>query len=251
MQGIGIYIRQITQKTYGTPSQAARKCQEHGVSFVSILTVWQEAEAKKTKVLNKPQSSKFREYVQAFKEHDIKVLLWGYPWAGKENGFIIRMQQAMDVVPGLVDGLMLDPELGYKWDKNNKSETVTRGCADYLVESTLDCCNESMDIWVTSHGQPKIHNTLPWNEFTVSFGSPQFYTVGKNAILAGLKQWHDLGFLELLPSVPAYGKYSGENLENYLRFFPKDLIKGFIVWSWPQMKEVEWKTVERWALKFL
>lgn len=251
MNGIGIYIRQITQKMYGTPAQAARKCQEHGVSFVSILTVWQEAEAKKTKVLNKPQSSKFKEYVQAFKEHNIKVLLWGYPWAGKENGFVTRMQQAMDVVPSLVDGLMLDPELGYKWTKYNSNQELScRQRADELVNLTLDRCNESIDIGVTSYGQPKIHSTFPWQEFTAGFGSPQFYTVGKNAILAGMKQWHDLGFLEILPSVPAYGKYSGENLENYLRFFPKEHIKGFIVWSWPQMKGVEWKTVERWAAKF-
>ena len=247
-KGIGIYIRQLSKDKHGTPEDAAQKAKDHGVSFVSIMTVWQEATREKSKVCNKPNTSKYADYVHAFIEANIEVGIWGYPWQGKESGFLTRITQAIDRVSGKISFVLLDPEQGYKWHEKMR-EAITRQRACALVDGTLDLLNESMTMGVTSYGQPKIHANFPWQNFVAGFGSPQFYTVGKQAIRDGMEQWKALGFKTLIPSVPAYGEYS-KDLNTYLSYFDDFDIDGFIFWSWRQLNDKKWKVLERWASVF-
>jgi hypothetical protein len=248
--GVGIYIRQISQARHGTPIEAAARAADHGVRWVSIMTVWQEAIATKTKVCNKPDSSRYAEYVQAFTEAYINVWLWGYPWQGKEARFAVEVDRAIVQVPGLIRGVMLDPEKGYKW-YDKQGEKKARVSADRLVTNTLDLLDESTDIGVTSYGQPKIHGNFPWKNLVAGFGSPQFYTVGRKAIENGVKQWRELGFTSIVPSVPAYGPRTVDpGIEEYVGYFDDLDVDGVIFWSWRQLTREKWKAVERCAKKF-
>lgn len=242
-KGIGIYIRALSTEKYGTPAQAAAKAKARGVSFVVILAVWQEGN---TRVVNAPGTRAYEQYVEAFTAAGIDVYLWGYPWAGREDGFILRMRRAIQAVPGMIRGIVLDPERGYKWFQAGQ-ENKARDGATRLVLRTIDLLNENMTLGVTSFGQPNIHKNFPWREFAAGFGSPQFYTVGEHAIDAGTAQWRQLGFTSLLPSVPAFGPNSEDNLDEYLQCFPLAAVDGFIVWSWPQIGAHEWTVLERWA----
>jgi hypothetical protein len=248
--GVGIYIRQISQDKHGTPEAAATLAAGHGVRWVSIMTVWQEATATKTKVCNKPDSSRYADYVEAFVSAGIKVYLWGYPWQGKEARFAVEVDRAIARVPGLIRGVMLDPEKGYKW-YDKQGERKARVSADHLITNTLDLLDESMTIGVTSFGQPKIHGNFPWKNLVAGFGSPQFYTIGRRAIEAGVQQWRDLGFTSIIPSVPAYGpRWIDPGIDEYLGYFDDLGVDGFIFWSWRQLTPAKWREIEKCAKKF-
>lgn len=253
-QGLGIYIRAISRKYHNTPIQAARRANDHGISWVSIMAIWQSEE--KDKIIN----TQMMDYVDAFREKEIDVWLWGYPWLGRETSFIARMNQIKDGNKGKIKGVILDPEVGYKYDKVSCTRKRSETYAQRLSKFTLDSLNEGQFCGVTSYGNLNIHRTFPSDDFCIGFGSPQLYTCKtKNEIMRGLRSWQKRGWTQIVPSVPAYGPNSGQNLEQYLDWFPREVvtegyrtayIDAMIVWSWRQISKEEWKVLERVAKKF-
>lgn len=247
---MGIYVRGIDRRIHGTPFEAANKACDHGVSIIPILVIWQkEAE---TKTVN---TRDLVDYVDAFSDAGIDPWVWGYPWVGKERGFISRIKWAIEACDGKLRGILLDPELGYQF--RSSSEISARRGADRLIQGLLDIMNENLNIGITSYGAAHVQRRFPWAEFLAGFGSPQFYTARGVRVDNGLKKWIDYGWSELLPSVPAYGANSNRQLDPYLDMLiekSRDLddqrdnpITGFLVWSWRQLDQVEWVTIKKWS----
>lgn len=228
--GIGIYLRNLTPK-YGTPEKAAKKCADHGVSFVALMGPWLDDTGEKRL---RPKTID-AEFGQAMAEEDVDVWVWGYPDAGKENAFVESMVTYAKTCGAV--GLLLDPEKSYKGNPR---------AVDQLISTTLDALDESLDLGVTSFGRLDWHN-LPGLK-GVGWSSPQLYTVSSDACRKAIATWQVPG-AHIVPSVPAYGPNSEGELDVYLEAM-HDLVKGYIVWSWPQISAQEWRTIQAWSNRF-
>lgn len=238
---IGVYIRGIRKKIHKSPEIVTKQARSVGLTFLPILIFWQEKDRDK-----KINSSNLTDYATALYEAGIDPWVWGYPWCGKEEAFIDRMQWARETAP--IKGFILDPELGYQGHKVGVGRAESG--AKRLVHGMLNIMTESTDICVTSFGAAHVHKTFPWEHMCAGEGSPQFYTSTAGQIETGLARWRSAGFRSLCPSVPAYGPNSGENLKPYTNQVEalakvQDIsITGWILWSWRQMGNVEWRTVQ-------
>jgi hypothetical protein len=169
---------------------------------------------------------------------------------------------------GNVLGIILDPELGYKWkgagtragqkeaDPSAPPPTGTeaerRASAAKLVRGTLDLLTEKHDLGVTSYGMSDYHRNFPWAEFTAGWGSPQLYDVTADQVDHGIASWRTMGWTHMVPSIPAFGPKSEQNLDDFLECFVDggEDIAGMIVWSWMSISRGEWRTLARWAERF-
>jgi hypothetical protein len=274
MHGIGIYMRGLGSKWHRSPAKAAKRAADHGVSFVAIMGCWQEW--RKGKYRNVGQdSAKVARYADAFDAKGIRVWLWGYPWGGNEVQFTETMFETGK--DSLIAGWVLDPELGYKWKGRQRGVTMRgqpeaiRGAkpggtkdertaqAARLRGRTLDMLRSEQGLCVTSYGMAKYHPTFPWKEFSVvGIGSPQLYSVNAKQVDQGIAQWRALGWENIVPSVPAYGRNDGIHMHAHLSNFVdgNENIDGFIFWSWRQLSSrkgsagsgmSEWDVLARWS----
>ncbi len=265
--GVGMYVRRITKRSHGTPEEAAKKASDHGLKWVSLLCAWQDKRGSQNRDIRYNESS-LCDYAQAFKEAGLVTYVWGFPRAGWEDEFCDHVLWATKC--DHVDGVMLDPEIFYKW-KRKKPEVVSRGMrgtkeaiegievkgsqdwAEYrarkLCRGTIVQLTEKHGLGITSYGIPAYHSNFPWTTFGgTGWGSPQLYSVGQDLVDIGIKQWIKLGWDVLLPSVPTFGINSGRGLQEHLdRFRDHPSIRGVIAWSWKQTDPAEWRTLERFA----
>ena len=100
-RGVGIYVRRISRSAYGTPTEAARRAADHGLSFVAMPSVWQDDRGH----LDLNTSALEEEYAAAFRALGLHVWVWGYPDLGREVRFVAdtvgharRMPQAVERV---------------------------------------------------------------------------------------------------------------------------------------------------------
>jgi len=284
-RGVGVYTMALGDKWHGSPTAAAKKASDHGVSFVALLACWQDMR-KKGKVgpmvfhhgdANRKDNALLR-YAEAFNAQGIDVWLWGFPWAGAEERFIASMASATEMCPNLISGWLFDPELGYKWKGKNQSSLSMRGQpealtnismsgtkavrskqAKKLMELAVNAIGERLGLGVTSYGMAKYHPNFPWAEFGgYGFGSPQLYSVGPQQVDQGIQQWREHGWKTIIPSVPTFGNNDGEKLHNHLSSFVDghEDISGFIFWVWRATSSKrgsagrgvsEWDILARWA----
>jgi hypothetical protein len=280
--GIGFYIRSLSERVHGTPKQAAKKARDHGVSFVAIMTMWQEY--KKGKFVqylsNGKSGERIKAYAEAFTAAWIDVYLWGFPWGGHEEAFVQRFLDVTDLCGDCIKGWLYDPELGYKWSTKRpakdagmrKQPEYTKGVlpignrivrkkqAKKLVElsTSLDVEDLVGTLGITSYGMAQYHRNFPWTEFGVlnDFGSPQYYTVGPEQIDKGIDKWKFYGWDHIVVSAPTFGKNDGPKLHDYLSNFVDcgEDVHGIILWSWRQTSRDEWRIVNRmsnWFEKYL
>lgn len=271
--GIGIYLRGLSQKKHGTPKQAAKKAKDNGVSFVAIMSIWQDKHNGKDRTLysNGRDASIIAKYADAFANAGIEVWLWGFPAAGREEQYINRLVDVSTVCDDNIDGWIHDPELPYKWKSSRRSKSLgmrrqpeytgkivapegspvhRKNGAERLVNLSLDALDKSMGLGITSYGMAPGHRNFPWKEFGgVGFGSPQLYSVGPKDIDRGIRAWRDHGWRTIIPSVPAFGKNSGAHMHDHLSNFVDgdEDINGFLFWSWRQIRRDEWRILARWA----
>lgn len=237
----GVYIRGLTKEN--DPYAMAEQAAKNGITFAAFMIYWQEAEKNK-----RVNSTVLAEYTKVFAEYGIEPWVWGYPWCGKDATFIARLNWAKSTCAGRLRGFILDPELGYQGHRVGL-ERAKLG-AEQLVSGVIDVMNEGMDLGVTSFGCAHVHKTFPWEEFCAGFGSPQFYkTTERHHIRQGLSRWKEAGWQTLIPSVPAFGPNSGQNLVPYLdkiKIIADDLeipIEGWIFWSYQQLGDFEWEAI--------
>lgn len=272
VDGIGVYLRGLNKSKHGTPKQAALKAWNNRISFVAIMAMWQEQKNGKDIQLysNGKSGELIARYAEAFAERGITVLLWGFPRGGWERPFVQRFVDVTEVCHGTVNGWLIDPEVFFKWKGAASKDLTMRKQPEYskvakssgqkqtridqayaLVGLMLDAMNESLVVGTTSYGMAMAHPNFPWQAFGgFGFGSPQLYSVGKEDVKRGVNKWSELGWQRIIPSVPAFGKNSGENMNEHLfKFtqFGKLFVDGFIFWSWRQLDSKEWKIVRTWS----
>jgi len=236
------------------------------------MSLWQEYKNGKFRQMmsNGRDAMRIKRYADAFAAKGINVWIWGFPWGGHEEAAVERFTHVTDTCEGTIQGWLWDPELGYKWQSKRKNVPLNmRGQPEYkagvhatgvaavrkkqaitLKELSLDAMNESLNIGITSYGMAPGHRNFPWKEFGgVGFGSPQLYSVGPKDIDRGISAWRKLGWVNIVPSVPTFGKNSGERLHAHLSNFVdgEERISGFIFWSWRQTRGDEWNVLSRWA----
>lgn len=237
-RGCGIYARRITRKEYGTPAEAAARAADHGLSFVALPSTWQDDRG--TIDLNRPALE--LDYAAAFLERGLDVWVWGYPDLGRERAFVLDLVEHARRLSAV--GVLIDAEKPYKAKPQATRE---------LMELVIDALDESMGLGVSSYGR------LDWHQLTAleDFGwlSPQVYTVTAEAARRAIESWllDERGDVRpgvhMVPSIPTYGPRSEGQLGAYLGAI-EDLCAGVIAWSWPQTSQLEWRTLERWALRF-
>jgi hypothetical protein len=237
----GVYIRGLTKRS--NPYEMADKCAESGITFAAFMTYWQEAEKDK-----RVNSKILAEDTEIFESHGIDPWVWAYPWCGKEEALLDRLKWAKNECEGRLRGFILDPELGYQGHRVGYEELESR--AEYLIDSTLNHMDESMELGITSFGCAHLHKTFPWEEFCSGFGSPQFYKTDRiDRIRRGIQRWKDAGWTELIPSVPAFGPNDESNLVSYLDKIKRAAeeveipITGWIFWSYRQISALEWRII--------
>lgn len=276
--GIGLYIRGLSEKKHGTPAQAAKKAADNGVSFVAIMTAWQDVHNGKPRFLhsNGRDGTLIAKYAAAFAKRGIAVWLWAFPRGGGEQEYIDRLVHVTEVCrknDAPITGWIHDPELFYKWSLKGKPQTSlgVRGQPEFsakagkpagtrktrmsqaakLMELTIDAMDESLGLGITSYGMARGHRNFPWDVFGgYGWGSPQLYSVGPRDIDRGIQMWRDMGFNHIVPSVPTFGKKNGgpvlhDHLSNFVD--GDENIAGFIFWSWRQTQASEWRVLARWA----
>ena len=281
LEGVGLYIRGLSKSKHGTPAQAAKKAADHGLSHVAIMSDWQDyRKGKFSHLRGNMRKNRWKAYAEAFKKKDITVGLWFYPWAGHED----RLLKGLDPVceTGLIDYLLPDPELGFKWKggrRSSKTGTMRggqpeaikgvsatgtqahrRASAKKLMEGLKNMAHEHRlvhGVGVTSYGVAKYHPTLPWKQFleNADFLSPQLYTASPKQVDAGIQQWYKHAkdytsqLLPMLPSIGTFGAKSGSKMHDHLSAFVdgNEGIDGFIGWSWRQTSRDEWRVLARWA----
>ncbi len=268
-RGVGLYLRRISERTHGGPQEAAKKAVDHGLKWVSLLFAWQDRDGQANRNI-RFNESKLHDYAQAFKEAGLLTYVWGFPRAGWEDEFDDHVKWSL--TSDHIDGVMLDPEIFYKWKRSRGASVINRGMrgtreaidvevtgsrdwAEYrarkLVRQTVDALKEKHGLGVTSYGIPAYHSNFPWDSFGgYGWGSPQLYSVGKDLVDHGIKQWLEFGWTELLPSVPTFGVNSGRSLEEHLERFDHEAIRGIIAWSWRQTDKSEWRVLEKFADKW-
>lgn len=229
-QGFGVYSRMLGGRSYGTPLQMARRCQQHGVRWVALFAAWQDGGG-----LRSPSLAMHQRYARVLTAAGVDVWLWGYPRAGGEADFLARMQRYS---AGLdIKGWLLDPEAGYKWGlRFLRRESTARMGAMQLVAGAR--AHSPGGVGVTSYGWLRGHPSFPWEEFAdgTDFGSPQTYTLSDSRIATAMGDWRQY-FPIVIPSTTAYGPRSGD-LPAYLDAHGP--VPGVCVWSWPQLSPPEW-----------
>lgn len=243
--GVGIFCRELSSME--PPEVAAKKAAAAGIRHVALLAVWQEDGASIVRNRNRLPI-----YAEAFKAQNIKVRLWGYPWHGLEQEFCAALRRHIDASAGLISGVIVNPELGYRHGRGVE--------AGALMQTVVDVLAEGQDLWVSSFGHPEGIRDFPWHVFGM-FGhqSGQFYLDGsEEAIRRGLAAWlrntQDPAAQLHIPGIPVYGEQDEAQLPRWLEWLKAayaDVIKrpipGVIAWSWPQVSTREWLLLSKLA----
>jgi hypothetical protein len=236
-RGVGIYLRRITAAEYGTPTEAAARCADRGLSFVCLPSTWQE---RGTRDLNPSKTE--QAYAAAFAARGIAIHVWGYPDRGHEKAFahdIVEHARRMGAA-----GVLVDAEKPYK----GHPEDTHR-----LMGLVIDELDEGLGLGVTSYGRLDWHKLEALEHY--GWLSPQVYTVSAEAARRAIQSWRtdESGLVRkdahIVASVPTYGPNAEGQLGAYLGAI-EDLVEGVIAWSWPSTSQLEWKTLERWAQRF-
>lgn len=267
--GIGVYARQLSRATHGTPDEMARKLADNHVSFVAFLACWQDVDGGKPRQ-QVPDPFALASYANACHRAGIKVWLWGFPWLGRETQFVDVMHSATRTLGGIVEGWIFDPEVSYRdahartppSQSRGQGEASTAYVATASASAAASGARRLMSLeaasradlnlstcGISSYGMSQWH-ALPWHELSGgTWGSPQLYSVTPEQVDAGIADWRKNGFGTLLPSVPAYGPNSGRMLDTYLGSFVdgNENVDGFLVWSFQQLDDLEWRTLAKWS----
>lgn len=281
MRGTGLYIRGLNRKKHGTPKQAAKKAADHGLSHVAIMSDWQDyRKGKFTHLRGNMRANRWVAYAKAFKDAGIDVGLWFYPWAGHEERLLEGLDGALKF--GLVDYLLPDPELGFKWKSKGRGQNALgtmrggqkeaisgvlpngtkknrQARATILMRGLQELSHKHKllhGVGLTSYGIAKYHRTLPWHELLegADWLSPQLYTASAKMVDRGIEQWRELAddadqLLPMIPSIGTFGEKSGNKMHDHLSTFVDGTegVDGFIGWSWRQTSRDEWRILARWG----
>jgi hypothetical protein len=276
IRGLGVYIRAINRRTYGTPEQAAKKAADHGVRRVHILGVWQDYKYKhSTEVNTVHNEGRVAPYAEAFAAKGIHVRLWGYPAPGMEGRYVGTLRAHTDTCRDVIAGWLHDPELPFRerpwsgknsswWNQQRRQAILNRladlghtnmaSAAQGLMNAIMDAMDEYLDIGVTSYGI--IPRDFPAEVFiTYGWQSDQVYNQTLATIVRSLNQWRshiaDLENQPLIPAVQGYGEHDREKLrpwlDGLLSVYPS--MPGMDVWSWPQIDSNEWDVFQRFSDK--
>lgn len=232
--GIGMYIMDLSRKHTGTPAQAAKRAADAGLGFVAILGCWQEKSPS-----GLANASDLDDYGAAFREADVDVFVWGYPWGSPEciDRFVPTMRKAADMAGAR--GIILDPELGFKADRAKYMPM--------LLQRTVDSLDESLGLGITSYGLTSAHPDFPWSiAGGYGFGSPQLYSVPIEVARAAIKQWRMRGWETIIASVPTFGPNSAERLAAYSGAILEHC-DGLIFWQWSTTSDAEWRAIAELA----
>lgn len=240
--GVGVYVSEISQRGMGTPEQAARRCADHGVSFVALLACWQNDAASHIDS-NRADLAADR-YAAAFREAGIDVWVWGYPWGAPSQitRFVQRMREAASDAGAV--GVILDPELGFK----GEGARYTRD----LVDQTIDSLNESLGLIVTSYPIPQWHPDMAWDVLGgVGCGSPQTYSVDPATASRAVAAWRALGWKHIVQSVPTFGDraQTAQHLASYIDAID-DAADALCFWQWSTTNNAEWDVIKAVAERF-
>jgi len=276
-KGIGVYCRQLTEKSHDKPEVFAKKLKDNGITYAAFLACWQDKQGpnKSFRQFAGGSAVTTQRYIDACLKAGIKVWLWGFPWIGHEAEYMDAMVTFARAMPkDSIQGFIHDPEVSYR-DKNAKAAPAgSKGqgeagfdfkpeadlsrietCAKKLMELDRKACADLklQPSGITSYGMADWH-ALPWDILADggrTWGSPQLYTVTAAQVDAGLRSWDKHHFGGLVPSVPGYGENSGPKLDEHLAKFvdggDEPTIDGFLVWSYQQVNGVEWAILKKWA----
>ncbi len=273
-KGLGVYARQLSVSSYGTPEALAKRLVGYGFSYIAFMACWQDKQGeRKTFRQLDPDLVKLKEYVEACASAGLEIYLWGFPWIGHETEYVDAMTRVTKALNGRVRGWIHDPEVSYcaKGAKSSLAKGQGEANADYKptetearvkqaaallvsLEATARAGLKITDVGYTSYGMASWH-PLAWSEFGGhGWGSPQLYSVSAELVGQGLNSWRNAGWDHLIPSVPLYGTNSGTKLDEYLSFFLEHKppvghkpINGFIFWSLNQLGANERTTLQRFA----
>lgn len=236
-RGTGVFLRTLTRRRYGTPTQAAKKAADHGLSWVALMAIG---------LVGDPPSERFAglgpiaDFGQAFREAGVDPWVWFFPLAVDPERAAKAAGKALSACRGL--GLILDVERPY----SGRPAACSR-----LMRASLDELGEDQGIATTSYPLARFHPAMPWEEMVVGTGMPQTYTVPSASARRAVAEWRARGHTSIVPVGPAYGPRSEGRLMNYLRAAYLDdgvpMVDGIGVWSWPQVSLREWKLLERVA----
>ena len=235
--GTGVFARTLRTHTHGTPAELARRCRDHGISFVPLLGLWQT-----------PTADQFRNdrtldaYADALHAAGVGVWLWGYPHAGREGPFARAMVLRARRIRAR--GLILDPEVSYRG---------RLAAMRSLIAHVLDELDESLGVGFSSYGIPRLHQRFPWRAAEgIGWGAPQFYRARPARIPAAMSEWAQLGWTHQLPVLPTFGAH-GE--PGHLRTLidtasAHPATRGLLFWSWNTTKLRHLRVLEDAATRF-
>lgn len=265
LSGCGLYIRALQQSKQGTPKQAAKRAADHGISFVAIMSIWQDIRKGKFRHLRgNLLRDKFLRYFEAFHAKDIKVGTWFYPWGGHEDRLLDDLARLCEEVE--LDFLLDDGELGHKWTTKrrrrrrrvggvNDTGTMRGGQREAFdgvpaqgtraeriaqvtklwdgLEELVRIHNIRCGAGATAYGIAGYHPTFPWRTKLerAEFLSPQLYTATPKQVDLGIRQWYgfageaDVPFDARKDLIASIGTF-GKNSEAKLDHFLGSFVDG-------------------------
>ena len=187
------------------------KAVDMGLDWIATLGMWQGSDKKGTKTA---PFEKVKEMVDAYHNAGIRVYLWGFPRLDKIDEWVNYMFGTANDA-GCI-GVISDPEAGMinygsigSWSiqkKRQKTREFTDKCNEYANMTKL-CYG------VTSYEIPgyQAAKNFAFAELApADFAIPQSYRAypqyGLKRMVKGLKQYHDVGFKNILAMSGLYGK---------------------------------------------
>lgn len=225
--GKGIYIRRLSRAA--PPYKMVEMCKQNDISFVCVLSTWQERRWHGKVTSRKANSVEdLTEYGEVLKKAGIEVWVWGYPHPSMVPEFVESCAEDAGLINAV--GIILDPEKPFKGKHQE---------ADVLVNLMIDACREhDLAAGFTSYAATWWHKTLPYSIFAElpGFGSPQVYdnqnSMGASYAAKAVATYHELGWQDIVISAPAYNK-TPDQLRHLLNTYPR--VPALIFWDWDNL----------------
>jgi len=202
-RGVGVFLRTLSRRRTGTPTQAAKKAADHGLSWVALMAMGLVGDPPRERVQG---LGPIADCGQAFREAGVEPWVWFFPLAVDPEAATAAAGRALEACRGR--GLILDVERPYA-----RRPVACRR----LVSASLDQLGEDQGIATTSYPLARFHPAMPWEEMVVGTGMPQTYTISPASARRAVAEWRERGHTSIVPVGPAYGPRSEGRLLSYLR----------------------------------
>ena len=251
--GKGMFTQSALTAEASDANAMAVRAREVGLSWIAIGHAW--SNSGRTAIRN--TDDELRLYAEALRREqpDIALYVWGYPHPDQTVSHVSALIDAAVVINA--DGVIVDPELPYKWSGSSQRAVLRRAGAE-LMDELVGARALGLSIGVTSYGRAHFHRNMPWTEFAAGadYGMPQIYeyrrggtsTFSSDYPTRCMDDWSARGFNRLIPLSAAFDRSSEETVELLSRTPVPDAAIGWFRWITAGYRAGVWNAIRDYSV---